>query len=49
MTDEIKKCAHVPCLCVPSEGKKYCSQLCEDAGSSEVELACDCGHPACTK
>jgi hypothetical protein len=40
-----KKCAHVPCTCT-SEGK-YCSQACEEAGSDEVEIACECGHPHC--
>jgi hypothetical protein len=43
------KCAHLPCICVPPEGEKYCTQFCKDAGSEETEIACDCGHPACTK
>src|ERR1700679_3063184 len=42
------KCAHPPCFCVPPVGEKYCSQTCQEAGSEEVEIACDCGHPACT-
>jgi len=33
-----KKCAHVPCSCAASE--KYCSQACEEAGISEIEIAC---------
>lgn len=44
-----KKCAHRPCVCVPPTGDKYCSQFCEDAGGEEVEIACDCGHPACSR
>lgn len=44
-----KKCAHEICVCIPTDGKKYCSQFCEDAGSEEVEIACGCGHPACAE
>jgi hypothetical protein len=43
-TDQ-KKCEHVPCTCNASD--KYCSQACKDAGSSETEIACPCGHPSC--
>jgi hypothetical protein len=42
---ENKKCAHAPCTCT-GEGK-YCSTACEEAGSDEVEIACECGHPHC--
>jgi len=42
---ELKTCAHVPCTCLVPAGQKYCSQSCEDAGSNEVEIACECGHP----
>lgn len=42
---DMKKCAHVPCTCQADQ--KYCSQLCKEAGSNEVEIACDCGHPSC--
>ena len=42
-----QKCAHQSCACMAPQGEKYCSQLCEDAGSGEIEIACDCGHPAC--
>lgn len=45
MTDR-KKCAHEPCACIPPEGEKYCSQVCEDA-KAFTALACDCGHPVC--
>jgi hypothetical protein len=48
-TEQLQKCAHQPCLCIPAEGEKYCSTLCEEAGSEETEIACDCGHPACAK
>ncbi len=50
MADEkLNKCAHLSCVCIAPEGEKYCSQFCKDAGSDEVEIACDCGHPACEK
>jgi hypothetical protein len=29
-------------------GEKFCSDSCKDAGSEEVEIACDCGHAACS-
>jgi len=46
--NESKTCAHLPCLCVVPEGQKYCGQSCEDAGSNDVEIACECGHsPGC--
>jgi hypothetical protein len=44
-----EKCAHVPCLCVPPKGEKYCSEPCKEAGSEETEIACECGHPACAE
>jgi hypothetical protein len=47
--EDAGKCAHQSCLCVVPNGEKYCSQLCEDAGSGETEIACDCGHPACAE
>jgi len=43
------KCAHLPCICVPPEDEKCCTQFCKDAGSEETEIACDCAHSACTK
>jgi hypothetical protein len=43
---EPKKCAHANCTCVCSDGKKYCSQLCEDAAKT-MTLSCDCPHPGC--
>jgi len=46
-TPESKKCAHPSCQCVVTGSDKYCSTSCSDAGSSEVEIACDCGHSAC--
>jgi len=30
MAVESKKCAHLPCLCMPPAGEKYCSQFCEE-------------------
>jgi hypothetical protein len=46
MPNTSKKCAHPSCRCHVTDDK-YCSQLCKDAGGDEVEIACDCGHPAC--
>ncbi len=43
---EAKKCAHQSCTCVCNDGKKYCSQVCEDAHTTQT-LACDCDHPGC--
>lgn len=45
--EKIEKCAHPPCRCTVTHGDKFCSQFCKDAGSEEVEIACDCGHAAC--
>jgi hypothetical protein len=47
MADKNEKCAHPACTCIPPKDNKYCSTYCKDAGSDEVEIACDCGHPAC--
>ena len=48
MADEQQKpCAHEPCLCTVPQGERYCSDSCRDAGSREVEIACQCDHPAC--
>lgn len=47
MPAEIVKCAHPACNCEVEEDSKYCSQYCADAGSEEVEIACDCRHSAC--
>jgi hypothetical protein len=44
---ETKKCAHMPCLCNVPSGEKYCGEVCRDAGSEDVEIACQCDHPAC--
>lgn len=47
-TPEQITCAHIPCTCAVEEGKKYCSESCRDAGSEEVEIACECGHATCS-
>jgi hypothetical protein len=47
-TPEENTCAHVPCTCVVESGKKYCSESCSDAGSDELEIACECGHATCS-
>jgi len=45
--NEAKTCAHEPCTCTVTSGEKYCSDACHDAGAEEVEIACQCQHPAC--
>jgi hypothetical protein len=45
LKNEPKICAHPPCRCIVQGGEKYCGQTCEDAGSEEVEIACECDHP----
>ncbi len=42
-----KKCAHTSCSCVCADGKKYCSQICEDSAVT-TSLSCDCDHPGCS-
>jgi hypothetical protein len=42
-----KKCAHIPCLCDVPDGEEYCGQACRDAGSEDVEIACQCDHLPC--
>ena len=44
---EKTKCAHMPCLCDVGPGQEYCSEACRDAGSEDVEIACQCGHASC--
>jgi hypothetical protein len=43
----VKKCAHIPCLCEAPKGQQYCGDACRDAGSEEVEIACQCDHVPC--
>jgi len=45
MTDS-KKCAHAGCSCMAPEGKKFCSQMCEDSKGTTT-LKCHCGHSGC--
>lgn len=45
---EQNTCAHIPCTCEVGPGEKYCSDSCRDAGSEEVEIACECGHSTCS-
>jgi hypothetical protein len=28
-------------------GEKFCGQACKEAGSGEVEIACQCDHATC--
>ena len=46
-TNEQNKCAHLPCRCLVQAGDKYCSQACKEAGSEDVDIACQCGHGGC--
>jgi hypothetical protein len=43
-TSEKNRCAHLPCRCIVQSGDKYCGQACKEAGSKEVEIACQCDH-----
>ena len=42
-----KKCAHLPCLCDVLDGEEYCGEACRNAGSEDVEIACQCDHLSC--
>jgi len=44
---QTKKCAHIPCLCDVAGGQEYCGESCRDAGSEDVEIACQCDHLVC--
>jgi hypothetical protein len=46
-TNEQVKCSHLPCQCFAPAGDKYCGQACKDAGSKDVEIACQCDHAPC--
>jgi hypothetical protein len=46
-TNEQAKCAHLPCRCSVQSGEKYCSPACKEAGSKDVEIACQCDHGPC--
>jgi hypothetical protein len=41
------KCAHSLCSCTVPEGKKFCSEICEDS-ASVTAIKCDCKHPGCS-
>jgi hypothetical protein len=44
---KVRKCAHIPCRCNVANGEKYCGEPCRDAGSEDVEIACQCDHQPC--
>jgi hypothetical protein len=46
-TSEKSKCAHLPCRCLVQSSDKYCGEACKEAGSKEVEIACQCDHEPC--
>jgi hypothetical protein len=39
--------AHTLSLRCTTWEKKYCGDSCRDAGSDDVEIACQCDHAAC--
>lgn len=42
------KCGHTTCDCVIDEGRKYCSEYCENADKAGVmEIGCGCEHTPC--
>ena len=43
-TNEEKKCAHLPCQCLAANWRQVLRQACKDAGSEEVEIACQRDH-----
>jgi hypothetical protein len=43
----LNKCAYIPCLCEVPDGQEYCGAACQDAGSEDVEIACQCDHLPC--
>lgn len=49
MTEETnKKCAHhTMSVRDVADGKEYCGEACRDAGSDDVEIACQCDHLQC--
>ena len=42
-----RMCAHILCFCLVPDGEEYCGPACRDAGSKDVETACQCDHAAC--
>lgn len=42
-----RMCAYLPCFCLVPDGEEYCGPACRDAGSKDVEIACQCDHAAC--
>ena len=49
MTDQTtRKCAHIACFCDVPSGQEYCGDACHEAGTENVEIACQCDHFACS-
>jgi len=49
MTNQGKRiCAHISCLCIVPDGEEYCGPACQDGGSGDVDIACQCHHIACS-
>ena len=48
MANQETKSAHTYLACAMyHRGKEYCGDSCRDAGSDDVEIACQCDHAAC--
>jgi hypothetical protein len=47
VNQEKTKCAHIPFLYDVAPGQEYCGEACRDAGSEEVDIACQGGHASC--
>lgn len=42
-----QQCAYPSCVCVPPQGETV--SFAKEAGTDEIAIARDCGHPACSK
>jgi len=46
--ESTRKCANDQCQCQIPSTEKFCGDYCSEVGNmAEVELQCNCGHPAC--
>ena len=41
------KCAHIPGVCEVAMGQEFCSEVPQERGKQDVEIACQCDHVAC--
>ena len=45
-----QRCAHPACKCSVTEGRRFCSEYCEQHSGKEdaqSKVMCGCGHPEC--